>query len=97
MIMKTTACSILMVLLASLTACTPGRGPVSDNHYVDREFGQAQMAAWDKIIANPEAPMAGVIPTGMSGVAAEEVMTVRTKAFAEKSTKSQVFQLGIGK
>jgi hypothetical protein len=82
-------------LLAALAACAPGRGPVSDNHYADREFGQAQMATWDRIIAHPEPANAESVPTGLSGVAAEEIMTVRTKAYAEKSTKAEVFELGV--
>jgi hypothetical protein len=95
MIMKKSATALLLlVLMASMAACSVSRNPVSNNHYVDREFGQAQMASWDKMIAHPEAPMAGEIPTGMSGIAAEEVMTVRNKAFAEKPTKG-IIDLGI--
>lgn len=63
--------------------------------YVDREFGEAQQYSWDLVVAHPDRPYAHQKPEGLPGVAAENVMDVHVKTYAERPAKVPVLTLGV--
>ncbi|MCD6526027.1 MAG: hypothetical protein J7K75_03435 [Desulfuromonas sp.] len=72
-----------------------GCASFEEAYHLDREFGEASQATWDQQIAYPEAPYADNVPETLSGITAEEVMSVHNETFAEAPTEVDVFQLGI--
>jgi hypothetical protein len=77
-----------MVLLA-------GCASLEEAYYVDREFGQAQMASWDSQVAYPDYRFAAKTPQNIDGITAEEIMNVYNKTFAKEPTQTEVFQFEI--
>jgi len=63
--------------------------------HLDKEFGMASRESFEMQIAHKDYPYANKTPEGMTGVVAEEVMTVYTDDFGEAPEKVDVFQLGI--
>jgi len=82
------------LILAALIACA-GCSTLEEAYFLDREYGQAQMASWDKMIANPDARNAENEPTGMEGIHAEPAMRVYHKSFSKEPTKTDVIKLGL--
>jgi len=80
---------IVLMTIAVLTGCA------KEAYYVDQEWGKAQMASWDKIIANPADKYDGDNPTGMEGINSEEVMGVYNQGFSKKTEAPPVFELGV--
>jgi hypothetical protein len=84
-------------LLIALTTFMLLAGCARETCYVDQEWGVAQKASWDRQVANPDGRNAGVNPTGLEGVNAEEVMSVYNQTFAEKTSKTNVYEFGLTK
>lgn len=82
---------IALMALSLLCGCAVKQ----EAYYVDQEWGKAQMASWDKMIANPAGKYDGDNPTGMEGINSEEVMDVYNRSFAEKSEAMPIFELGV--
>lgn len=59
-----------------------GCAATEEAYYVDREFGKAQMDAFDQQIAYKDYRYAGETPTGMSGIHSEKIMDTYQKAFS---------------
>lgn len=78
-----------LMTLAVLAGCS------KEAYYVDQEWGKAQMASWDKMIANPAGKYDGDNPTGMDGINSEEVMGVYNRSFSEKTAAQPIFELGV--
>ncbi len=87
----------ILILTLTIVALTllAGCASMEEAYLLDREFGKAQMAAWEQQIAHPNNPYAVQAPEGIEGITAEEVMGVYNGTFAEKPEKSDVFELGI--
>ncbi len=84
-----------LAVLIAVTALLAGCATLEEAYYVDREFGQANQAAWDKMVAYPDYRHAGKTPEGTEGITAEEIMDVNNQTFAEKTQKTDIFQFGI--
>ncbi|HXV21366.1 MAG TPA: hypothetical protein VD811_10315 [Desulfuromonadales bacterium] len=80
-----------LMAIALLAGCAT----LEEAYYVDREWGQGQLASWDKQVANPNYKYVGQAPTGMEGVNAEEVMGIYNRTFAEKPAETEIFELGL--
>jgi hypothetical protein len=79
---------MVMVLLA-------GCASMEEAYYVDREFGLAQQAAWDKQVAYPDYRHVAKIPEITEGITAEEIMNIYNQTYAEEPEQVDVFQLGL--
>lgn len=86
--MKYLACAVPLLFL--LAGCAPPR----EAYRLDREFGKAQMDAWDQQIVNRESPYGATPPEGMEGITAEEVMKVYNETFTEKAKETVIPELG---
>jgi hypothetical protein len=87
--MRILACMIMAIVLLA------GCASFEEAYYVDREFGLAQQATWDKHVAYPDYRYAAKTPEATSGVTAEEIMSVYNDTFSKPPEKVDVFQLGI--
>jgi len=87
--MKTLAC---MILASALLA---GCASFEEAYYIDREYGQAQMIAWDSQVAYPDYRHVAKTPEVTEGITAEEIMDVYNQTFAEQPESIEVFQLGL--
>ncbi len=83
---------LLIGALMLLAACAP----LENAYYVDKEFGKSSQAAWDQMVINKNAPHGDQTPTGLDGVAAEEIMNVTNQTFAEKTEKTAGFSIRNG-
>lgn len=81
-----------MVCLIGVVALIAGCAPFQEAYYLDREFGNDSRAAWDAQIINQDQRYAEEVPDGMAGMTAEEIINIRTRTFAEKPTKSKIFE-----
>lgn len=85
----------LILALMAISLLAGCAAAFEEAYYVDREWGQAQMDAWDRQVAYPNYKYAGKTPEGMEGITAEEVMGVYNQSFAERAEKTEVFELGV--
>lgn len=88
--MKTLTLIVSVASLLFLAGCAQNAA------YVDEEFGQAQMASWEKMIAYPDGLNADKQPEGLEGINAEPAMDVYHRSFAKKPTETNVIKFGIG-
>lgn len=84
--------TFIIVFLVLLSA---GCASMEEAYYIDREFGSAQQATWDKQIVHQDYRYAAKVPEVVEGITAEEIMDVYTETFAEEPEEVNVFQLGI--
>jgi hypothetical protein len=84
-----------IILAITATVLLAGCASFEEAYYLDREFGQDSMAAWDGQVAYPDYRYAKNTPEGTNGITAEEIMDVYNETFAEEPEKVDVFQLGI--
>jgi len=82
------------LILAAVIACA-GCSTMEEAYFLDREYGQAQMASWEKMIVNPHPQHAESLPEGMEGIHAEPAMRVYHKSFSKEPTKTDVIKFGI--
>lgn len=87
--MKIIACLIMATLLLA------GCASMEEAYYVDREFGKAQLASWDKLVAYPDYRYATKTPESIEGISAEEIMHVYNQTFAKEPEQVDVFQFEI--
>ena len=80
---------ILVLAALALAACS------MEAQQIDRDWGKAQMASWDSIIANPHPQPAGNPPTGLDGINAEGAMESYNNGFWKEQKPSGVFTLGV--
>jgi hypothetical protein len=85
-----------IILFGILLITAAGCAPFRDAHYLEQEFGKDSRATWDAQIVHKDPPHGDRVPEGMSGITAEEVMSVRNQMYADKPLKSQVFEIGMG-
>lgn len=87
------------VALLFMTALLVAGGCASfeSAYYVDREFGQASQASWDRQILFPDYRYAGTIPAGGPGIIAEKIMAVHFGSYQKVPTERNVFSLGLVK
>jgi hypothetical protein len=83
---------LLGILLITLAGCAPFK----EAYYLDEEFGKDSRAAWEEQIVQKDPLNIDTVPEGMTGITAEGVMGVRNQTFAEKPTKSKIFEFGLG-
>ncbi len=86
---------LILTLTISALTLLAGCASMEEAYVLDREFGKAQMAAWEQQIAHPNNPYAAQVPEGIEGITAEEVMGVYNGTFAEKPKQTDIFELGI--
>lgn len=84
-----------LTLIITSLALLAGCAAFQEAYYVDREFGQASQAAWDKQVVYPDYRYAAKTPEVTEGITAEEIMDVYNETFAEEPEDIDVFQLGI--
>jgi hypothetical protein len=77
--MKTLAALFLCALLCS------GCAAFEEAYYVDREFGQATQASWDRQIANPNYRHAGKATEGFDVMESEAAMQTRFRTLMDPS------------
>ncbi|MEJ2202204.1 MAG: hypothetical protein P8X63_14480 [Desulfuromonadaceae bacterium] len=82
---------LLLLVGITVTGCSTAK----ETYILDREFGRAQIASWDKMIAYPEAQWADRQPEGLAGIHAEPAMEVYHHSFQKAPTPADVIQLGI--
>lgn len=82
-------------IAVSLSFLLAGCASLEEAYYIDREFGQAQMASWDRQVAYPDNRHADKVPEGVAGITAEEVMSVHNRTFAKEPQQVNIFQLDI--
>ena len=83
----------LLILVVAVTLA--GCAAFEETYYLDREYGQAQMASWNKMIANPESKYADKTPEGLEGINAEPAMAVYQRSFSKEPTPTNVIKFGI--
>jgi hypothetical protein len=93
--MKTSVWIAMLTGLGLLSGCAHNPEVSREAQSVDLEWGQAQERTWAQQVAYPEGRSPEKLPEGMEGNTAEEVMGVYNQSFAERPTRTQVFQLGI--
>jgi hypothetical protein len=82
-------------IAVSLSLLLAGCASMEEAYYIDREFGQAQMASWDNQVVYPDYRYVDRIPEGTAGITAEEVMSVYNRTFAKEPQQVNIFQLDI--
>jgi hypothetical protein len=87
--MKATTFITLIIVL--LTGCAS----FEEAYEIDREFGKAQLAAWEKQLVHPDKPYASKTPEGLEGINAEGVMDVYNNTFSEKPTEVPALELRV--
>ncbi len=85
-----------IVLVGILLATAAGCAPFKEAYYLDQEFGRDSRAAWDAQIVNKEPQNLDRIPEGMTGITAEEVMSVRNQMYMDKPRRSAIYEFGLG-
>jgi len=83
----------LLILLFAVVGS--GCASFEEAYILDREYGQAQMQSWDKLIAYPDGRYADQVPEGIEGINAESAMGVYHQSFAKPPTPTEVIKLGI--
>lgn len=84
-----------LFLIVAGMALLGGCASLEEAYYMDREFGMASQAAWDKQVAYPDYRYAAKVPETTEGIVAEEIMNVYTDTFGEEPEQIDVFQMGI--
>jgi hypothetical protein len=82
-------------IAVSLSLLLAGCASLEEAYYIDREFGQAQMASWDSQVAYPDNRYADKAPEGVPGITAEEIMSVHNRTFTKEPQQVNIFQLDI--
>jgi hypothetical protein len=88
---------ILLFCALALAVATVGCGQpyMEETYYLDREFGKATVAAFDRQIAYPQPQKRDAIPEGLDGIHAEQVMDVHGATYGEEATQNVVLQMGV--
>jgi hypothetical protein len=84
-----------LILLSAAFLLLSACAPVEEAYYIDREFAKASQAAWDSQIINKGDSNAEMIPEGMAGITAEEVMNVQNKMFSKDIRQTNVVDFGM--
>jgi len=84
-----------LVLIAACMTLLGGCASFEEAYHLDREFGMASQAAWDKQVAYPDYRYASKVPETTEGITAEEVMDVYNSTFGEEPEQVNVFQMGL--
>ncbi len=84
-----------LAIIAPLLLVFAGCASMEEAYVLDREFGKAQMAAWDQQIINKNHPHGTISPEGIEGITAEEIMGVYNGTFSEKPEQTNVFNFGV--
>jgi DNA-binding sugar fermentation-stimulating protein len=71
-----------------------GCASFEEAYHLDREFGEANRAAWERQIAYPDRRVE-TAPEGMEGITAEKVIGVHIDTYDREPTKVDVFSIGI--
>lgn len=87
--MKRLVTALVAALLVS------GCAVMEEAYHLDREFGKAQLASWEQIVAYPQGLHADKIPQGQQGINAEAGMKVYHRSFSVEPTKTEIIKLGI--
>jgi hypothetical protein len=77
----------------ALVGC--GQPYMEEAYYLDKEFGKATAAAFDKQVVNPEPLKRDVVPEGVDGIHAEQVMDVHDSTYGTKPAKNPVLKMGL--
>jgi hypothetical protein len=72
-----------------------GCASFEEAYYLDREFGIASQAAWDKQVVYPDYRYAAKVPETTEGITAEGIMDTYNNTFAEAPEQINVFQMGL--
>ncbi|PLX90475.1 MAG: hypothetical protein C0619_09480 [Desulfuromonas sp.] len=82
---------MLIIVGLMLTGCAS----MQESYTLDQEFGRASGQSWQQQIAFPDAGMVPVVPTGIDGITAEEIMGVYNGTFAEEPMQQNVLSFGL--
>lgn len=82
---------VVIVTGLMLTGCAS----VQETYHLDQEFGNASRHSWEQQFAYPEAGQAPVVPTGIEGITAEEIMGVYNGTFAEEPVDQNIISFGL--
>ena len=85
-----------LFLLVACMALLGGCASFEEAYYLDREFGMASQAAWDKQVAYPDYRYAAKVPETTEGITAEGIMDTYNNTFSEAPEQINVFQMGLG-
>ncbi|WP_027714259.1 hypothetical protein [Desulfuromonas sp. TF] len=84
-----------LVLIVACMTLLGGCASFKEAYYLDREYGMASQAAWDKQVAYPDYRYAAKVPETTEGITAEEVMDVYNGTFGDVPEEVNIFQMGI--
>jgi hypothetical protein len=84
--------TLLLIVAAALVLS--GCASFEEAYLLDREFGQASLATWNRQIAYPDRQIE-TAPEGMEGITAEKTIGVHIDTYDQRPTKVDVFSIGI--
>jgi hypothetical protein len=84
-----------LTLIIAALALLAGCASLEEAYYVDREYGLASQAAFDRQVVYTDYRYAAKTPETTEGITAEEIMDVYNETFAEEPAEVDVFQLGL--
>jgi hypothetical protein len=84
-----------LVFIVACMTLLGGCASFKEAYYLDREFGMASQAAWDKQVAYPDYRYAAKVPETTEGITAEGIMDVHNASFGEEPEQINVFQMGL--
>lgn len=85
----------ILLSVLSMTALLSGCASLEEAYHLDREYGLASQASFDKIVANPDYLYVAKQPEGLPGIHGEGIMDVYNKTFQEnkRSADNEVIRI----
>jgi hypothetical protein len=87
--------TFVLALLLGLFFVGCGQPYMEETYYIDREFGKANMASFDKAIANPTPSISAITPEGIDGIHAEQLMRIHDSTYGAEPAPTTVMQMGL--
>lgn len=85
-----------LLSVLAVTALLGGCASFQEAYHLDREYGLASQASFDKIVTYPDYRYVTKQPEGLDGIHAEGIMKVHDDTFRRKATVEDVVRIGIG-
>ncbi len=84
-----------LISILALALLLTGCASLEEAYHLDREFGQASQASFNKMVTYPDHRYADQIPEGMEGIQAEGMMKVYDDRYRMKPVTDQIIRLGL--
>ena len=84
-----------LISILALALLLTGCASLEEAYHLDREFGRASQASFDKMITYPDHRYVDQIPEGMEGIHAEGMMKGYDELYRVKPATEHIIRLGL--